>query len=124
MNAAETVAAAIRAHRFYYATEVELQAGIAAALKHDGFDVQREYRLSDRDRVDLLVIANGGPAVEHVAVEVKVKGRGIALGNQLARYAQSSEVDALVGVTNRAHHGCERRYSGKPCELVRLGGVV
>src|SRR5258708_35581089 len=75
-------------HRFSYATEDDLQRGLAAALAGAGFDVEREVRLDNRSRIDLLV--------GRVGVEVKVAGAATSVLRQLRRYALSDRVDGLA----------------------------
>lgn len=108
---AERVAAVIRAHRFRYTTEDELQQLLATAIANAGLPVEREVRLGDHGRIDLFV---GG-----VGVEVKVAGALTRLRRQLERYARSQLVRELVVVSNRAsHHQLPQTVLGKPLILV------
>jgi hypothetical protein len=113
---AAAVAAAIRARRYRYATEEDLQQGILEALIGQGFAARREVRLSPRNRIDLLV--------GRIGIEVKVGGIGRNVERQLARYAASDLIDGLVLVTNRARHQPPATIDGKPVELVWLSGVA
>lgn len=93
----------IRSGRYRYTTEDELQQGLAAVLQHGlppGTSVQREVRLSARDRLDLLIERHG----HRVAIEVKIDGNAGALGRQLTRYAEHPDLDALIVVTSRVRH--------------------
>lgn len=111
----DAVLEVIRAHRFHHATEDELQAGLAEALTAAGYRVEREARLSARDRIDLLVDA--------VGVEVKIAGIPRDVERQLARYAESDRVRELVLVTNRARHRPPATMNGKPVAVASLIGA-
>ncbi len=111
---AMAIADVIRAHRFAYVDEDELQAGITAALIGVGFTPRREVRLAAGDRIDILV--------GRVGIEVKVGGSAGALERQLARYAQSGRVDELVAVTSRIRHlNMPAELDGKPLHVVSVG---
>jgi hypothetical protein len=111
---AATAAAALRVFRFRFGNEDDLQAGIADALAP--LPVEREVRLSPRDRVDHLL--PGG-----VVIEVKVAGPADRVLAQLTRYAAHDRVTGLVLVTTRARHqDLPADLNGKPVEIVYLGG--
>lgn len=74
--------------------ERELQDGIEHVLRDGGLKVEREFRLSERDRPDFLVEGC-------VAVEVKMRASGSAVLSQLARYAADRRVKAIVVATPR-----------------------
>lgn len=100
----------LRRHRYSYASEVELHDRLAAVLQAAGYPVRREVRLSDRDRIDLLV--------GDVGIEVKVKGARTPL-RQLRRYAEHEAVAGLLLVTTRAA-ALPAELNGKPLQLVSL----
>jgi hypothetical protein len=107
------VVAVIAAHRFAHATEAELQEGLAEVLTRAGYSVEREARLSARDRVDLLV--------DRVGIEVKVDGSAGNVVRQLERYADSEDLDALVLASSRRHHlAMPAALNGKPVVVVSL----
>jgi len=109
----DEVVAVIAAHRFGHATEAELQQGLAEVLWHAGYSVEREARLSARDRIDLLV--------DRVGIEVKVGGSVGNVVRQLERYADSEELDALVLASSRRHHlDMPAALNGKPVVVVSL----
>ncbi|MGH2878927.1 MAG: hypothetical protein ACRDK4_04880 [Solirubrobacteraceae bacterium] len=114
MSVCAPIVEALRAVRFNYGDEDRLQEGIAAALAAVGFDVEREVRLSARDRIDLLV--------GRVGIEVKVAGSPGSVANQLLRYAKSDRIDGLVLVTSRVRH-LAPMVLGKPIEVVQLAGA-
>jgi hypothetical protein len=111
------VVAAVRAQRYVYSGEDELQAGIAAAIVAAGLPAAREVRLSRTDRVDVLV---GG-----VVIEVKLAGSNATVLGQLQRYAAYDVVVALVLVTTRARHrALPTEVGGKPLTVVQVGGAA
>lgn len=113
---ADTITEVIRACRFTYRSEDELQEGLTAALAAAGLPVHREVRLSRIDRVDLLI--------DHIGVEVKLAGAAADVGRQLLRYAHSDQVTELVLVTTRARHRTlPDQVGGKPLTVCVLGGV-
>lgn len=93
---APDVLSALRATRFRWSTEEELQRGIAEVLELAGIPVRREVRLNCHDRIDLLV--------ERVGVEVKTAGAWRDVERQLRRYLESDLLDELVLVTAKAVH--------------------
>jgi hypothetical protein len=89
----------LRRCEFHYASEYDLQAGIAAALEGEGLNVHREVRLGASDRIDVLV--------DRVGIEVKVAGSTEAAVRQCTRYLQSDQLDDVILVTSRARHQVE-----------------
>src|SRR5689334_17875041 len=91
--------------RFRWASEDDLQAHVTQAWTDAGHEVEREVRLSPRDRIDAVI--------GRVGAEFKVTGRG-AVGRrtpavdrllmQLARYAKHDRFDALLVVTTSPQH--------------------
>lgn len=114
LPALDQVLAVLRGHRFRYTNEDELQEGIAAALAHNGLKPLREVRLSDRDRIDVLV--------DPVGIEVKVAGSQSHPWDQLKRYAEHEAIEALVLVTNRPYT-LPPEVGGKPLHVVSLAGL-
>ncbi len=112
----DQVVTVIRGHRFRHATEDELQEGLAEALAGAGYRVEREARLTPRDRIDLLV--------DTIGVEVKVAGVPRDVERQLSRYAASERITALVLVTNRARHRPPDEINGKPVVVASLLGAA
>jgi len=93
----------LRRARFTYASEDQLQEGLAQLLAGDSHRVVREARVSARDRVDLLIpeMHDGWGSV---AIEVKVGGAAAAARRQVLRYTEHAEIGAVVLVTDRAYH--------------------
>ena len=120
---AEEIIELIRSKHFGYATEQELQQQMWVLLTSSGLNVNREYRLSQRDRVDFMVTAETG----NVAVECKIKGASNSIVSQLSRYAESSEVSEIILVTSKRIHIAseafrEKMILGKPLHGVWIGG--
>lgn len=107
----------LRAHRYHFSGEHQLQEGLALALTEAGLPVRREVRLTARDRVDLLT--------GRVGIEVKVAGSAETVLRQVQRYATSDLLDALIVVTTRAtHRALPDVVGGKPLAVIYVGGVV
>lgn len=112
--ALDAVVAAIRAARFRYTGEEQLQEGLAAALAAAAIEAKREVLLYEGlGRIDLLC--------GRVGVEVKVNGRAADVTRQCRRYLRSDRLDALVLVTIRARHlPLHGSVDGKPLVVVSL----
>ncbi|MEN3308902.1 MAG: hypothetical protein V7603_5104 [Micromonosporaceae bacterium] len=119
-HTAESIGRLIQSHPYAYANEDELQAGIAGVLAEDDLTPRREVRLSDRDRLDVLV--DLGPRT--LGIEVKIAGAAGDVRRQLLRYAASERVDELMLVTTvRRHLAClPDEIGGKPLTRVLLRG--
>jgi hypothetical protein len=110
---ADVLIAAIRAARFTYADESELQDKLAVTLTQFG-RVQREVTLSPQNRIDFVVD-------DDIGVEVKVNGSTIAALRQLQRYARTGRVQALILVTTCIRHGeIPTTISGIPMHVAYL----
>jgi hypothetical protein len=108
-----SIAAVAAGYVFNHTTEDDLQAALAEQLTLAGLPAVREVRLADAERIDLMVGT--------VGVEVKVGGTPAAVLRQLARYAATGKVTALVLVSTRHLH---RTLDGKtlhdvPVKVVR-----
>lgn len=110
------IARVIRAHRFRYSSEEELQDGLAQALAAAGLPVEREVRLDSRNRIDIVV--------GRVGVEVKIDGSSSNVSRQCERYLQSDLLDGLVLVTSRVRHvHVGLTPEGKEFRVVTLAGA-
>jgi hypothetical protein len=122
-GAAAELAEVIRAGRYRYANERDLQDGIAQALAHHAtHQVRAEVALTPADRIDFLVDVDG----RHVGIEVKVDRRYAAdrVLAQLRRYAASDEVDALLLITTVPQHtSVPAMVGGKPLYAHFLRGI-
>ena len=99
--------------------EYDIHSAVARALSDAGLEYEHEYRLGPRRRIDFRV--------GRVGIEVK-KGRPAAsrLAEQLRRYLESDDLDAVVVVAQRVTT-LPRAIAGKPVCLVslnRLWGVA
>lgn len=104
--------------RFSCAPESALQKGIAEALKALGLTFEREARLGQRDRIDLLV---GAPSDARLGLEVKVQGAFPAVVRQVQRYLAHPEVSGLLLVTTRAGHTeLPSTLGGKPVAVLHV----
>lgn len=93
-------------------SEAQLHEQIARALEASGLSAQHEAKLGGGRRIDFLCGA--------VGIEVKCgKPERAALLRQLARYAQSDAVGALVLVVQRSAL-LPRAIGGKPLRVVSL----
>lgn len=96
-------------------TEASAHLSVANSLRAglELFSVQDEVRLSEKDRIDILV---GGV----VGVEIKVKSDRRSVFNQLERYAAHEQIEALVLVTGAAWPPSMKEIGGKPFFLASL----
>jgi hypothetical protein len=105
-----------RSGELRFATERDLQAGVAALLAAEGFTAEPQPRLSPLERPDFLV--------DGVAVELKVKGGAAELERQVARYLGHDQVGGVLVITNRARHrGLPGQINGKPVWVMWIPGA-
>jgi hypothetical protein len=105
---------ALRATRFHYTSEDDLQRGIAKVLETAGIPHQREFRLGAQSRLDFMV--EGG-----LGIEVKIDGSAMDLGYQVLRYLKDEAVKGIVVVTTRSsHRDLPRELEGKPIWVLYL----
>lgn len=115
MSSAVAICEHLQAGRFDLSTEAACQADIEGWLtvRLAGEPVEREVRLSHRDRPDFMVAG--------VAIEVKMNGAApAAIIRQLLRYAEHDAVKAIVLATNRAVV-LPPSLNGKPVFSISLG---
>lgn len=98
--------------RFTLSNEMALQAEIGSFLTINKIEYAREVRLSTKDRIDFMV--------EGVGIEVKLKGRAMAIYKQCERYCGCPAVKELVLVSNRSM-GLPDEINGRPVYLLNLG---
>ncbi|SIJ20642.1 bacteriophage protein gp37 [Mycobacteroides abscessus subsp. abscessus] len=84
----------LRNHTHRGSREFDIQDSIERVLRAKGYQVERERRLSERDRPDFLIN-------EHVVIEVKMKASGTAVLAQIGRYAEHRQVRAIVVASPR-----------------------
>lgn len=109
----------LRATRFRWTTERELQDGIEARLVQAHIAFAREHILSDTDRIDFLLTDGTG-------IEVKTRGGLNPLLAQLGRYSESPAISSLVVVTARIQLSrLPASIGGKQIRVVSiLGGIL
>lgn len=104
--------------RFRWTSEKDLQKGIGQVFQEMGLPFSREHRLGPKDIPDFLIDGS-------LCLEVKIKGSVNDLLRQVKRYANYSEVVALVVVTGRMQHrGLPATINGKPLRVVSLTGSI
>lgn len=94
---------ALVAHRFRFADERELQAGIDQVLRAAGLSVVREAPLGAAGTIDFVVSAAGEAG--GLGIEVKTRGSRADLVRQLHRYLQHDALSAALVITTRAALG-------------------
>jgi hypothetical protein len=112
---AAAIVQAVKAYRFHYSNEKELQEAVAKALGAGGIPYEREKVLpEDYGTIDFLVAGR-------IGVEIKIKGSPSAVTRQLLRYLKCGEIQELVLVTGRAKLGnLPREILGKRLTVVTL----
>lgn len=107
---ADALVRLLRAAHLPYTTEAIPQAAVEDLLRASGVSHDREKPLSgSAGRPDFLV--------GRVAIECKVQGAPAAIAAQVARYAASDEVDAVILLTSKA---VSVRAEQKPVAVVVL----
>lgn len=99
--------------RFKYSNEAELQSAIEKILEGSSFAAVREVRLGEYGRLDFLVDGD-------IAIETKIGGSTQQLMRQVARYALSDRVSAILVITDRANHVLPESFNGKPVMVYSL----
>lgn len=101
--------------RIPFTDEIDLQDKLFALLDGWRFKVEREVRLSPRDRIDFVVD-------DHIGIEVKIKGSKRDIYRQLERYAGFAQLHRLILVSSVAI-GLPATIGGKPVTLISLGSA-
>lgn len=110
---------ALANRRFPLEDEKGLQNAMLAVLAHRfPGAVKREVRIAAGDLIDFLVHVPGRAG--GIGIEVKIKGERGAIARQVARYAASPLVDAVVLATLRPMV-LPATVAGKPAVVVDLG---
>jgi hypothetical protein len=113
MARAEEIRAVLAGYRFRFASERELQDGVARVLEGAGFAHRREAPLGDAGTIDFLV--------GDVGVEIKIKGALAQVTRQLHRYAEEPSVRELLLVTGSARlDRLPASLCGKPLGVLHL----
>ena len=106
----------IRKLKIPYSTEKEMQESLFSCFSSAGFNVQREFSLSPKDRIDFLITLESGA----VGVECKTKGTPISIYRQLERYSKYDCISSLVLITSK-HMNAGDEIKGKPTYTVKTG---
>lgn len=88
----ETLTELLQSHVLRYGTERQLQDDVERVLTAHGIDYRREYPLGN-DAIDFFV--------QGVGIECKTQGGPSAVLEQLVRYAEQDDVQALILLTSR-----------------------
>lgn len=111
------VACALSRFRFGWATEADLQAGVALALEASEMQATREVRLGPAGRCDFFVPTEDDRGV---VVELKIQGSPADVLRQLHRYACVARVDGVVLVSTSLRLRAPEQLAGKPVRVVHL----
>ncbi len=84
-------------HTYNTTSELELQAGIATVLAAGGVPFEPEVVIADDCRIDFV-------AYGEIGIEVKVDGAPTEIIRQLARYASTKKLRAILLLTTRMKH--------------------
>lgn len=112
------IAKALRAFRFIYSNEKQLQSGVARALASRGIAFEPEKDLGrDFGIVDFMV--------GRIAIEVKIKGSPSAVARQLIRYCGCPDVDEIILFTGRRRlGGLPRKLGGKKLRVLSIWATM
>ena len=102
----------LRRTRFNLTSESQLQQEISQVFATQNLTINREVRLSERDRPDFMV--------DGIAIEVKIKGSKKEIYKQCVRYCEHDSVTTLILVTSKSM-GFPPFINDKPCFVVVLG---
>lgn len=86
-------------YRFTTSTEAAFQEGVARVLVSHRLRFEREYVLTDGDRLDFYL------PTERIVLELKIDGSPASVTRQLLRYASHPDVAGIVLATSRARIG-------------------
>lgn len=108
------IAAMLRAPRFRYSSEADLQEAIATLFTNGAVAHEREAILTKGERIDFLL--------GDVGVEVKIAGSPAEIFRQLLRYAELPQIASLIVVTDKTRivRGLPSHVLGKPLAIVSL----
>jgi hypothetical protein len=99
---------------FNCAAEIDLQDGIAEALRRGAIPFDREVHLGPEGQIDFVVPIG-------IGVEIKIKGSLASVTRQLHRYACCDRISSLILVTTRMYHDqMPGEMNGKPLRVIHL----
>lgn len=104
---------------YRYTDEISLHEAMAGVLADAGIEFAREVVAGPRDRFDFLV-------PDGIVIEAKIKGSFSQALAQCQRYAERSDVSALVLVATRfwATGSQLLESHGKPIHVVKIRGAA
>lgn len=112
----EGLVTALKKYRINYASESELQQGVAGVFEKEGYAFEREVFLSPGDRIDFIV--------GDIGIEVKTGGSLSALLRQLYRYAKYDSIKCLLVITSRNWlTQLPEKVREKPIQIINLGNA-
>lgn len=94
MTSVEDLVKLLRAHRFHFKNESDLQDGIEVVLKKARVSYDREKRLGEFGIIDFLVDGC-------IGVEIKIKGSPSAVARQVLDYLNAECIEQIVVVSTR-----------------------
>ncbi len=97
--------------RFNFGNEKVFQEQVAAVLSSHGFDLRREVKLSEKDRVDFMLGT--------IAMELKLKGSQEVHLRQLRRYCKIEQVTSVCLVSPKVRF-LPNELAGKPVYGVQI----
>lgn len=90
------IASLLRKKRFSLHDEKVLQSQISSFLLEIGYDFKKEFRFNQKDIIDFVVGESGD-----IGIEVKISGNKRSIYNQVLRYLEHKELNAIILVTSR-----------------------
>ncbi len=104
----------LRAHRASVMREGAIHDAIAAAFSELGIKVEREYRLTPKDRLDFFIPDEG------IVVEVKKATVGLTALSQVAGYFESEKVTRCILIGMRIDPKIPSVFQGKAIDTIPL----
>lgn len=120
---AATIASILTSHRYHFANELELHAGLARVLESAGVAFFREHPLDPFGRIDFLCY--DASTVPTIGMEVKIREPRAAVLRQLTGYASHPQIASLILVTTRFQlRSMPPELNGKPLAVCFIGGAL
>lgn len=123
LSTLQTLSTTLRAYSFNFRDELELHDLLEQAMAADGWVVEREVKLSEKDRIDFVVHRKDAGGV--VGVEVKVKASVANVERQLRRYAAHERIEGLLVVSCTIQlKRLPEEIGGKPVRVTILSDTI
>lgn len=111
----------LRAHRFAWSNEDDLQEALVTVFEKCGLSMLREHPLGTAGRVDFFMpLTMGDGYVGGIAVEVKVHAGPAEVLRQLYRYAEHKDVLGVVLITPSLRLRTPPELASKPTRTVHI----